>query len=157
MPKLAVIVVVATVFSACATHHPARNHLKPSDWSAVLALSDEEHIEVTTKDGKRTIGTVQSANPQEIVVSPRSVILRREDVLSVWVLGREDSALNGTLIGAVAGVAVGFTANVDGNSAFAISVIGAVVGGGLGAWLDNGWKGPPRRLIYTAPSTSGQN
>ena len=154
MPRLAVLVAVATVFSACATHHPARN-LKPSDWSA--ALSPEEHIEALTKDGKRTIGTVQSANLQEIVVSPRSVILRREDLLSVWVIGREDSAFNGTLTGALAGLVLGFTANVDGNSAFAISVIGAVVGGGLGAWLDNGWKGPPRRLIYTAPSTSGQN
>jgi hypothetical protein len=83
MPKLAVIVVVATLLSACATHHPPR-HSPSSDWSAVMALPVEEHIEATTKDGRRIHGMVRSTDVQQIVLGPNSVILRREEVLSIW-------------------------------------------------------------------------
>ena len=155
MPKLAVIVVAATLLSACATHHPSR-HSPSSDWSAVMALSVEEHVEVMTKNGRRVTGIVQSADVQQIVLGPNSVILRREEVLSIWALGRQDSLFNGSLIGALAGLAVGFAADVDGNPAVAIPVLGTAVGTVLGAWIDRGWKGPPRRLVYMAPSSSGK-
>ena len=155
MPKLAAILVVATLLSACATHHPRRNP-QMSDWSAVIALSVDEHIEATTKDGRRIHGIVRSADVQQIVLGPVSVILRREEVLSIWALGREDSLFNGTLIGALAGLAVGFAADVDGNPAVAIPVLATAVGTVLGAWIDRGWKGPPRRLVYMAPSSPGK-
>jgi hypothetical protein len=121
-----------------------------------MALSVEEHIEATTKDGRRTHGIVRSTDVQQIVLGPNSVILRREEVLSIWALGREDSLFNGTLIGALAGLAVGFAADVDGNPAVAIPILGTAVGTVLGAWIDRGWKGPPRRLIYMATSSSGK-
>jgi hypothetical protein len=47
------------------------------------------------------------------------VILRREDVLSIWAIGRQDSLFNGTLIGALAGLAVGFLGDAEGNVAVA--------------------------------------
>lgn len=121
-----------------------------------MALSVEEHVEATTRDGRRIHGIVRSTDVQQIVVGPNSVILRREEVLSIWALGRQDSLFNGTLIGALAGLAVGFAADVDGNPAVAIPVLATAVGTVLGAWIDRGWKGPPRRLVYMAPSSSGR-
>jgi small nuclear ribonucleoprotein (snRNP)-like protein len=35
-----------------------------------MALSVEEYIEVTTKDGRRLSGIVQSADVQQIVLTP---------------------------------------------------------------------------------------
>jgi uncharacterized protein YcfJ len=156
MSKLAAIVVVATLLSACAAHHPPGKP-QSSDWSAVMALSVEEHIEVTTKDGRRLSGIVQSADVQQIVLTPVSVILRREDVLSIWAIGRQDSLFNGTLIGALAGLAVGFLGDAEGNVAVALPILSTAVGAVLGGWIDRGWKGPPRKLVYMAQDSSGKN
>ena len=132
MPKLAVIVVVAILLGACATHHHPPRHSPSLDWSAVMALSVEEHIDATTKDGRRMHGIVRSTDVQQIVLGPNSVILRREEVLSIWALGREDSLFNGTLIGALAGLAVGFAADVDGNPGVAIPILATGCWNGVG-------------------------
>jgi uncharacterized protein YcfJ len=115
-----------------------------------MALSIEDHVEATTKDGRRVYGTVQSVDPQQIVLGPVSVILRRGDVRAVWTIPRDDSLLNGSVLGAIAGLAVGLAADGKGNSAAAITVMATGIGTVFGAWIDRGPKGPPKKLVYLA-------
>jgi small nuclear ribonucleoprotein (snRNP)-like protein len=151
MRKLLAVVAVTALVNACATHQHSRGDPRLSDWASVMALSIEDRVEATTKDGRRVDGTVQSVDPQQIVLGPVSVILRRGDVRAVWTIPRDDSLLNGSVLGAIAGLAVGLAADGKGNSAAAITVMATGIGTVLGAWIDRGPKGPPKKLVYLAP------
>jgi len=109
-----------------------------------------EQIEVTTRDGRRARGTLQSADAQQVIFGrPVTVALRRDDVLSIWVMGLEDSLFNGYLLGAIVGLALGGTIHAEDEASMIIPVIATGVGALAGAWVDRS-KGPPRRLVYMA-------
>jgi small nuclear ribonucleoprotein (snRNP)-like protein len=121
------------------------------DWASVIALTVEERIEVTTRDGRRMIGTLQSVDAQQVVLSRPVTIIRRDDVLSIWAIGQdEDSLLNGYLIGASAGAALGATIQATDAAAVIIPVMTTAISAVVGGWIDRGSKGPPRRLVFMA-------
>jgi hypothetical protein len=120
------------------------------DWASVIALTVEERIEVTTRDGRRTIGTLQSVDAQQVVLGRPVTIIRRDDVLRVWAIGHEDSLFNGYLIGASVGAALGATIQATDTAAVIIPVMTAAISAVVGGWIDRGPKGPPRRLVFMA-------
>lgn len=146
---LMIVAVASVIVSACAAR--AEPHLSRADWDAVMALGADEQIEVLMRDQRRISGTVESVNTDWIVVGPVSVSIRREDIAAVWVLPREDSLFKGYVVGAIAGLAVGAIAQVKGNAGVVIPVFMAAFGSGVGAWLDQRWYGPTRRLVYRIP------
>jgi uncharacterized membrane protein YeaQ/YmgE (transglycosylase-associated protein family) len=158
MRTLPVIVAVAALSSACAIHQQRPNDPRMSDWTAVMALSADELIVATTRDGRRLSGKLQSVDAQQIVLGPVAVTLRREDVLGIWVIGLEDSLFKGYFLGAIVGLVLGSTIDVKDSTAVIMPVITAGVGAVLGAWIDRGWNGSHRKLVYRAarnePTTS---
>ena len=144
--KLLIALAATTLFNACALR--TRSAVVPTDWSAVVGVSAGERVEVVTVDGRRVSGTLEGVNADQIVVGPVPVIVRRTEVTAVWTIPREDSLLNGYVVGAIAGVAVG-AAGRKGNQAIAVPALTAAVGSAVGAWIDRGWKfGRLRKLVY---------
>lgn len=146
--RLTILIVATMVFSACAMHRRPTSQL--SNWAAVMALPTGEQVEAVLTDGRRVTGAISRVDPDQIIVGPVAVIVRRADIQSVWIIPREDSLFNGYLLGAIAGLAFGAVARAKGNDAVLIPAASTSVGSVVGAWLDRGWKGPPRRLVYRA-------
>src|SRR5262245_26661481 len=146
--KLLLVAAVAA-FSACATHQRPTDP-RVFDWASVTALTVEERIEVTTRDGRRLVGTVESVDAMQVVLGrPVTIALRRDDVLSIWAIGLEDSLFNGYLLGAIAGFALGAAIPPDDETSIVFPAIASGVGAIAGAWIDR-QKAPPRRLVYIA-------
>ncbi len=109
-----------------------------ADWSAVRALSPDEKVAVSTKDGDRLKGRFVSASETDISFThdSRNVTLRRDSIRRVEV-GRRNrlmGALVGAGIGGGAGTGTGF-ALVGASDHFDMTTIptGAFVGAGIGA------------------------
>jgi ferric-dicitrate binding protein FerR (iron transport regulator) len=110
----------------------------PADWSAVQALSPDERVAVSTKDGDRLKGRFDSASDTDINFTHegRRVTLRRDSIKRVEVghRNRLTGALVGAGIGGGAGTGAGFGL-VGASDHFEMSTIpaGAFVGAGIGA------------------------
>ena len=146
--KLMIAITATTLLSACALR--TGSHAAGTDWTAVAALSADEQVEVITIDRRRVSGTLAAVDAERIVVGPVLVSLRRTDVAFVWTIPREDSLFNGYLVGAIVGLVFGGLIRAKGNEGLAIPASTAAVGSVVGAWIDRGWKGPPRKLVYRA-------
>lgn len=112
----------------------------PADWSAVRALSPDEKVAVSTRDGDRLKGRFDSATETDISFTHegRRVTLRRDSIKRVET-GRRNrlrGALVGAGIGGGAGTGVGASL-IGASDHFEPSIIptGTVVGAGIGAAL----------------------
>jgi hypothetical protein len=150
MRKLPILVALLVLCSGCATHR-VQTSLNLLDWANVMALSIEERIEVATHDGRRLNGTIKSIDAQSVVLEPLAILVRRDDIRAVWVVGSTDSLKNGTIVGIGAGAVVGIVAGSgQGNVSSAMTIVATGIGATLGAWIDRGLNGPPMTLIYSS-------
>lgn len=111
-----------------------------ADWSAVRALSPDEKVAVSTRDGDRLKGRFDSASETDINFTHegRRVTLRRDSIRRVEVGSR--NRLRGALVGAGIGGGVGTgvgTGLIAASDHFQPSIIptGTFVGAGIGAGI----------------------
>jgi hypothetical protein len=135
----------------------------PSSWDELKRLHPGQKIEVIDQNLRVFKGSYRDVSEDEIsLTGPNgNVVLQRHDVLRVGVHGgrRRNNALQGAIIGVLAGLAVGawvdYHDDVDrsdpgsNNGKIAASLFGAGVGGAFGTAF------PGYRTIYRAnPSRS---
>ena len=144
------IVLAASLLMSCATRYQARLPVR-SDWAAVVAIPLEERIEAVTTSGRTFSGTLKAVDAIHLELDPLSIRLQRTDVAAVWRLGRPDRLRNGALIGAAIGLIVGLAAGQEDAGGILVPVTATVTGGAFGAWIDRGWNGPPRTLVFQRP------
>lgn len=131
------------------------------EWSSLNTVTNGSKVVVKTKDGKSYEGRMSGATDAALSLSVknRPVELRREDVQSVYRVGK-NSATKGTLIGmgvgAGAGAALGAAADsssegfegIDHAVTAGLTVVGAGVGALTGYLI--GRRGGKRVLVYEA-------
>lgn len=143
--------------------------MQRGDWSAVLSRTPGETLIVKLKNGKKVQGALHGAADDSLVLTRenKDLDLKRDQIVSVAVAGKQKSVVKPVLIGlgVGAGVGAGIGAAVNGNESgpsFVLSkgqerAIGAAVGGAIGALggsVIGYFAGRGKRsqtLIYEAP------
>lgn len=139
----------------------AQSSSASSDWAALNTVTSGSKLVVKTKDGRSHEGRMSGVSDSALSMSikDKSVELKREDVQSVYRIGK-NSATKATLIGmgvgAGAGAALGAAADsssdgfegIDAAATAGLTVVGAGVGALTGYLIGRG--GRKRTLIYEA-------
>lgn len=159
MTKLLVLTLASTLILTQAPPLLAQGAPGPQDWAAIQTLAAGSSLRIETKTGERIEGKLSNFSDTALTVvrKGKTLNLDRDDVQRVYRRGsgaRLKSALIGTGVGAGLGVGaaaatLGATGGSDETSAVfgTFTVIGAGIGGALGAALGMGSK---PKLIYEA-------
>jgi hypothetical protein len=148
--RVPLVVLAGLLLTSCATRNRAAQP-SWSDWAVVVALPIEERVEVLTTSGRTFSGTLKAVDATHLELDPLSIRLERTDVSAVWRLGPRDRLRNGALVGAAIGLILGLAAGQEDAAGVLVPAIGTVVGGAFGAWIDRGWNGPPRTVVFQRP------
>jgi hypothetical protein len=116
-----------------------------------VAIPLEERVEALTTSGRTFSGRLNVVDATHLELDPLSIRLERTDVVAVWRLGQPDRLRNGVLLGGAIGLLVGLTAGQQDARGLLVPVAASVIGGAFGAWVDRGWNGPPRTLVFQRP------
>lgn len=105
MTRLVALIVVLSLLAPvdALAQHPQ------DDWNAVLNLAPKTPIKVFSTDGRRVIGSLETADAGRIVIGQRrgrAEALRRDEVREIRMRPRR-STLGSAGIGAVSGLALG--------------------------------------------------
>jgi hypothetical protein len=144
------VILAASLLTSCA-HGYKVAHPSLSDWSTVVGIPLETRVEALTTNGRTFSGTLRAVDATHLELDPLSIRLERIDVTAVWLLGRPDRLRNGALVGGAIGLIVGLAAGQEGPAGFFVPAGSAVIGGAVGAWIDRGWNGPRRTLVFQRP------
>jgi hypothetical protein len=145
--RVRLVIVAGLLLTSCATGHRAAQQ-SWSDWATVVALPIEERVEAQTTSGRSFSGTLQAVDATHLELSPLSIRLERTEVAAVWRLGRPDRLRDGALVGGAIGLILGLAARQTDAAGLLVPAGSALIGGAVGAWVDRGWNGPPRRLVF---------
>ena len=148
--RVPVAILAGLLLTSCATRHRAAQP-SWSDWAAVVALPIEERVEALTTSGRTFSGTLKAVDATHLELDPLSIRLQRTDVAAVWRLGRRNRLRNGALVGGAIGSILGLAAHQEDVAGVLVPVGSTVIGGVVGAWVDRGWNGSPRRLVFQRP------
>jgi hypothetical protein len=144
------VVLAASLLSSCGTRYQTAPP-SLSNWAAVVAIPLEERVEALTTSGRTFSGTLKAVDTTHLELDPLSIRLQRTDVAAVWRLGRPDRLRNGALVGGVMGLILGLAARQEDVPGVLVPVGATVIGGAFGAWVDRGWNGPARTLVFQRP------
>jgi hypothetical protein len=144
------VVLTASLLTSCGTRYQTAPP-SLSDWAAVVAIPLEERVEALTTSGRTFSGTLKAVDTTHLELDPLSIRRQRTDVVAVWRLGQPDRLRNGALVGRAIGLIVGLAAGQEDAAGILIPIIATVTGGAFGAWVDRGWNGPRRTLVFQRP------
>ena len=144
------VILAASLLTSCA-HGYKIAPPSLSDWATVVGIPLETPVEALTTSGRTFTGRLRAVDATHLELDPLSIRLERIDVTAVWLLGRPDRLRNGALVGGAIGLIVGLAAGQEGPAGLLVPAGSAVIGGAVGAWIDRGWNGPRRTLVFQRP------
>ena len=145
------VILAASLLTSCAAHGYKIAPASLCNWSTVVGIPLETRVEALTTSGRTFSGTLRAVDATHLELDPLSIRLERLDVTAVWLLGRPDRLRNGALVGGAIGLIVGLASGQEGPAGFLVPAGSAVIGGAIGAWIDRGWNGPRRTLVFQRP------